>query len=459
MAQQVTSDTNLVSIYKTWYTEKRFPQLLFRNSPTLRKIQKNRVGGRAYNIAMLYGRGGATSGDYTVAVANAASSSRNAEMAVVPGNIHTVFTVTQKEILAASRGGNKGAYIKPLVNKMFAATEGTRKSFAACLFGFGCGDIGALPTAVAAAATTATLNADTIVKLDIGTQFYVTNGATPTSAFYDATVRTVSAIDGNTITWTGGGATAGGWAAGSIIELAGGRDATPAASMPTGFAGWIPSIANRSGATWTTYIGTAFYGVTRSVSTNSLAGWFYRRQPGELMIDALLQGIKLARRGGGVPDMIVVNDEDYMTIIGELHAQTAYMQQVNTAGAKNSPNQVVRGVSKMAFAFSTSWLDKLVDDPYCPQGTAYIIDSEVVEFAALSNTSPMDEGLPAENEPGAASVEAQNEPDTSFRMIIDDYLNVVPNSTSVEGPAAQVSMSVYGNFVVHEPGHCAVVVF
>lgn len=459
MAQQVTADTNLVAIYKAWYTEKRFPNLLFRNSPTLRKIEKNRYGGRSYNIAMLYGRGGATSGDYTVAVANAASSSRNAEMAVLPGNVHTVFTVTQKEMLAASKGGNKGAYIKPLVNKMFAGTESTRKMLAACLFGFGCGDIGTLPTAVAAAATSMTLNPDTIVKLDIGTQFFVTNGATPTSAFYDAVTRTVSAIDGNTITWTGGGATVGGWAAGSIIEINGGRDATPVASMPTGFAGWLPSLANRTGGTWTTYIGTAFYGVNRSVSTNALAGWFYQRTAGELLIDALVQGIKLARRGGGVPDMIVVNDEDYMTILGEIHAQSSYMQQINTAGAKNAPNQVVRGISKLAFAFSTSWLDKVIDDPYCPKGVAYILDSEVVEFAALSNTAPVDEGMPAENEPGAPSVEAQSEPDTSFRLMIDDYLNITGNSTSAEGPAAQVSLSVYGNYAVREPGHCAVVIF
>jgi hypothetical protein len=456
MAQQVTADANLLGIYKRWYTDERFPSLLFRNSPTLRKIQKNRVGGRSYNIAMLFGRGGATSGDYTVAVANAASSSRNAEMAVNPGNIHTVFTVTQKEMLAAAKGGNKAAYIKPLINKMFAATESTRKVFAACLFGYGCGDIGTVQTATGAADTTMTLAPDTIVKLDIGTQFYVCNGVFPTSAFWDATVRTVSAIDGNTITWTGG-VTGNVWVPGNMIELVGGRDATPLASMPTGFAGWLPSLDLRTGANWATYIGTAFYGVTRSVNANALAGWFYQRAPGELLIDALVQGIMLARRGGGQPDMIVVNDQDYMTMLGEIHGQSAYMQQINTAGAKNSPNQVVRGISKLGFAFSTSWLDKVYDDPYCPRGRAYIIDSEVVEFAALSNVTPFDEGLPAENEPGAARVESVTEPDTSFKLVIDDYINITGNSTSVEGPAAQVSLSVYGNFVCREPGHCCVV--
>lgn len=457
MAQRVTADTYLAGIYKTWYTDKRFPNLLFRNSPSLRKIQKNRIGGAEYGVSMLYGRGGAVSGDFTVAVANAASSSKNAEMKVKPGNVFSVFNVTQKEILAAQ--DKRGAYIKALINKMFAATEGARKVMAACWFGHGYGEIGVLPSDVAGAATTATLNPDTLVKLDIGTQFMVANSTNlPNAAYYDANVRTVSAINGNVITWTGGGATAGGWAAGSILEIYGGRDATPAPNMPTGLGGWLPSVQNRSGSDWNTYIGTAFFGVTRSASVNALCGWFYQKTAGERLSDALIQGIKLARRGGGVPNMIIVNDEDYMTIMGELQAYLQYSQQINTAGAKNAKNEVAHGISQMRFAFSTSWLEILYDDPYCPKGTAYILDTDVVEFAALSNVEQLNDGIP-ENEPGTPTVESQAEPDTAFKLIIDDYLNIVPNSSSAEGPAAQVSLSFYGSFVVHEPAHCAIVKF
>jgi len=228
--------------------------------------------------------------------------------------------------------------------------------------------------------------------------------------------------------------------------------------MPTGRGGWLPRVQDRSGSDWTTYVGTAFYGVTRSASVNALCGWFYKRASGEQYSDALTQGIKLARRGGGVPDMIVVNDEDYMTLIGELQGQFAYMQQVNTAGAKNAKNEVTKGLSALRYAFSTSWLDKVYDDPYCPKGVAYILDSEVIEFAALSNAELINDGV-SDNEPGSPSVESASEPDTAFKLIIDDYLNIVPNSTSAEGPAAQVSLSIYGNYVVHEPAHCAVVVF
>jgi hypothetical protein len=343
---------------------------------------------------------------------------------------------------------------------MFGSMEGARKVLAACLFGHGYGDLGQLPNDVAAAATSMALNYDTVIKLDLGTVFYVTNGALPSDSFYDAVARTVSAIDGNTITWTGGGATAGGWAAGSWIEISGGRDATPARNMPTGLAAWLPIIAHRTGATWATYIGTAFYGVTRSTAVNQLAGWYYQRQAGETKANAVIQGIKLARRGGGVPDMIVLNDDDFHDIILETDAQLALMQKINTSQGGGDKNAVTKGLSQLKFAFSTSWLEKVIEDPYCPKGTAYILDSEVMEFAALSNTEELfNDGVGGENEPGAASVESVKEPSLDFGLKIDDVLDIDGNATSAEGPAAQVSISLFGSFVIHEPGHCAVVEF
>lgn len=458
MAQQVTADAFLLGLYKRTYTDKKIRGMFFRNSPVGRKIEKNRIEGQTYQVTMPYDRGGATSGDYTVAVANAASSAKTAEMSVTPGNIFTVFLVTQKEYLAART--KKGGYLKALGYKLFAACESQRKMYAAQLYGYGCGDVGYLPTAVAAAATTATLNFDTVVKLAIGSQFYVVNGAFPTSAYYDTTVRTVSAIDGNTITWTGGGATAGGWAAGSAIQIVGGRDATPAASMPTGLAGWIPYLGDRTGANWLTYIGTAFYGVTRSASTNALAGWFYKRIGGELYMDAIVNGVAMARRGGSVPDLIAINDEDWLVMASEVNQQTSMMQQINMTGAKNQKNEAARGLAALRFAMSTNWIENVYDDPYCTKGHAWILDSEVVEFVTYSNAQKQLEDGVVDNEPGAAAAdENQEEPDTTFKMNIEDYLSMDGNATSVEGPATQVSVSLYGNFVVREPGHCATVSF
>ena len=458
MAQQVTSDAFLMGLYKRFYTDKEIRGLFFRNSPVGRVIDKNRFEGQSYNFTLPYDRGGATSGDYTVAVANAASASKTAEMAVTPGNIFTVFTVTQKEYLAART--KRGGYLKALGYKLFGACEGTRKLFAASLYGFGVGDLGYLPAAVTAGTSSMVVNYDTVVKMAIGTQFFVINGALPTSGLYDATVRTVSAIDGTTVTFTGGGATAGGWAAGSFVIINGGRDATPAANMPSGLAAWVPYLANRSGANWTTYIGTSFYGVTRSASVNQLAGWFYQRPSGVLYMDALVNTLALARRGGGVPNLIALNDEDFLQMNQEANQQTAMMQQINTAGAKNAKNEVARGLAALRFAMSTSWLENVYDDPYCTKGYGWVLDKDVVEFVSYTDVQKvMDDGI-KDNEPGAASVESnQEEPDTAFKLNIEDYLTIDGNATSAEGPAANVSVSVYGNFAVREPGHCAVCVF
>jgi hypothetical protein len=83
-----------------------------------------------------------------------------------------------------------------------------------------------------------------------------------------------------------------------------------------------------------------------------------------------------------------------------------------------------------------------------------------VEFAALSNAeTPLSESGVSDNEPGHEKADAAPEPDLTSKLIIDDYLSITNNSTSAEGPASQVSLSIYGNFVIHEPGHCCVIVF
>lgn len=462
MAQQVTNDAFLLGAYKRYYTDKRIRGCFFRNSPVGRTIEINQWEGQTYQFTIPYDRGGNTSGDYTVAVANAASTAKTAEMAVTAGKIFTVFNVGQGEYLGART--KRGGYLKALGLRFFAGCESTRKMYAANLYGYGIGDLGYIPNLVAIGATTMTLNSDTIVKLAIGTQFYVipfaATGTLPTAVAYDATVRTISAIDGNTVTWTGGVVGAVAWAAGSLMFIVGGRDAGLATNMPTGLAGWLPFLGTRTGVNWATYNGTAFYGVTRSASTNMLAGWYYQKTNGQLYMDALVNGVAFARRGGGVPDMIALNDNDWLTMNGEMNQQTAMMQQINTTGAKNQKNEVARGLSALRFAMSTNWIEYVYDDPYCPLGYSWILDSDVVEFVTYSNAKKvMDEGI-VDNEPGAAATDQNNEePDTTFKLNIEDYISITGNSTSTEGPAAQVSISLYGNFAVREPGHCAIVDF
>jgi hypothetical protein len=485
---------------KTWYTDDKLENLLFRNSPVAKKIKKVRIGGKEFALAMFYGRGGAVSADYVVAIENntATGTARNAELKVTPGKIHSVFTFNQLEMLATK--DTKGAYIQAAVDKMFAALESLRKTFAATLYGSGYGEVGkvysavanaSLATAIAAAATPATFTAvaatnlailvqvHTSMKVDLGSVLNfqaaqassipgavglladtLTSAAAGVTGLAEFTVTTIGSpivSGGNQYVVLGGtlktapSATWTAFTATSLACLKGSRTAaTSGPSMPTGLAGWIPGYGTRSSASWLTYIGTSFYGTDRSASVDRLAGSYTQKstQPNTKYYEALLDAVKLARRNGGTPDMIVVNDNDYGKILAEIGASTTLYQAINGSAGKLG---VTRGGSDMAYQFSSTYLNSVIDDPYCPEGNAWVLDSSQFSFIGLSNANtPLDDGVQGNN-PGVQSVTDVSAPEMNYKFIIDDYINVVPGAQTADGPAALVSMSLYGNFVCKNP--------
>jgi hypothetical protein len=227
--------------------------------------------------------------------------------------------------------------------------------------------------------------------------------------------------------------------------------------LPVGLSGWLPSIADRTGGTWTTYIGTAFFGVDRSVNPEGAAGQFIKRNSGasEKKADAIVRGLEAVRTAGGLPDMIVVNSIDYNTIVGELNAQTTLFQSINT-GSKINKNEVARGVSEMKYAFSTSWIDQVWDDPFCPQGTAYILETDTMEFACLTNSdAPLNDGING-NDPGKQALTDVKAPEANYYWLIEDYITSQPGANTINGPALQVIVQLYGSWVVHNPSKCCV---
>ena len=462
MAQQVTSDTNIAPVLKNWYTDKKFENLIGRGSPVLQDIQKNRVGGSTYNFAALYGFGGACSADWTVAIAQATTQARNVNFSVPPGYLFSVFNISVVEKFASR--DEKGAYVKLVVDKMFAATEALRKQFAAALYGSGYGEFGQVgASGVASTATTATLSSSAVQVIDVGTVFDVTVDANGPSSALDATGPfTVTAINNLTVTFTPAVGTA--WVAGAYLEFHGGRDSGGKPNYPTGFSGWYPTVGGRTGSAWTTLIGTAFYGVTRSTNVGRLAGWYYKRGTGqaganETYSSAVSVGVQLVRRAGGIPKFIILNDNDYMYIQNELQSFRNYWQSVDVKAPDGGPKYVF-GIEELKFAFSSSYIERVYDDPICPQGTAYIFDPDQFEFAALTNPMKPDDGGIKGNNPGAPEVTGEADPtENPFQLNIGDFLNIQPATATPTGPAAQVTLMVIGNFASHNPAHVAVVQF
>jgi hypothetical protein len=460
MSQVVTTEAALLTIFKTWYSPDKIENLLFRNSPLARMLRKERIGGKEYAFAAISGRGGAVSGDATVAAANG-SAGKNVEFKVQPGNLFSFFTITDKEI-KGSKGDKRAAYIPALADKMFACLEAFRKTFAACLYGAGYGEVGRFQSAVSStgAVVTFTVPEDVIFKIDIGTKFEVTDGIELDDDYLADGPFTVTAIDGLSITVTPA-VPNGGFVAGAWMQIEGGRDSSKVPNMITGLGAWLPSYFNRSGALWTSYIGTSFYGVTRSSAVQRLAGVYVERVLSgtpETYKHTITRAVRAVRAAGSLADIIVMNDADVAILLDEIDGDTTYWQ-ANNSSDKGKSNEVAFGIEKMSVMFQSSWIKNIYDDPYCPQGTAYILDSQRIKLVALSNVeTPMDDGIKG-NDPGSQSPESTSTPSMDYSLSIEDFISVNPSSLSQNGAGASVLLSMFANIVISNPAHCAVINF
>jgi hypothetical protein len=458
------SSTEMLGIFKEYYSPDQMEQLLFRNSPFVKKIEKRRVTGKTYNYPVLSGMGGAVSGSGTVAVAQSTTTARSQQSAATYGNLFAAFQLTEKEILASQN--EKGAFEPAGVVKMFAACEAARKQMAACAYGSGYGELGQVVGAVAPAAVTMVVDDSTLVKMDVGTVFSITDNSTghpgdPLQGAPDTFTVTKIDSDGsgvNTVTFTPGATAGTGFPDNSWIEINGGRSGATA-YMPVGLSGIIPHWFDRTGVAWGTYIGTAFFGVDRSTATSRLAGGFVLRNTGagEKRYQAITRAVKLARRQGSEADLIVMNDNDYSSVVNELEADRQFWQALNTSG-KASGNEVVVGMEQMGYQQASSWVKTVIDDPYCPCFIAYVLETRTMRFVALSNVEKVTQDGIADNSPGAPPITKDGDtPTNQYALLIEDILTLNPLTVGVDGPGLQALLSVFGSYVVQNPAHCVVV--
>jgi hypothetical protein len=199
--------------------------------------------------------------------------------------------------------------------------------------------------------------------------------------------------------------------------------------------------------------------VNRSIAPDRLAGQFVQRNAGanEPYTQALLRGVKQARRGGAVVDLIVVNDDDFGFIMNEALANRTFYQQIQ-GGPSTGKNNVSQGIDQFQMGFSTSWINQVYDDPYCPKNVAYILDSSAIRLFGLSNASPILENIPLNNAPGAPKASSQGEPTTNFQFLVDDMYTTSPVDLQ-SGKGLRVDFQFFGNFAVVAPAHCCCVTF
>lgn len=439
----ISASASILAMLKVFYKD-GVENLMFRNSPVLKKIKKERVEGKTQNFSAMYGRGGAVGGDFTKAQSNAATVSKAVEFAVEPGQLFSVYSMNSKEVQASQT--KRGAYMKIAGAKMFAASESFRKTLAAALYGSGYGELCMAPVTSFTSGTDVaiTLPDHAIMAIDIGSKLEVK--AALASSTKKVTLE-VKSIDGTSVTVTPDATVAS--LATDFIVLEGSTDGNQGI-LPVGLAGWLPTKRAN--------LGTAFFGVDRSVAPDRLAGAFYDasaiNEKKSVSIQKLLQK---CRRQGSQADLIIMNDEDFLEFSAEIETTNTYFTQTSTKEAKKASV----GYKEFSASFSTNYIENIIDDPYCPKGRFYILDSEYVALWSYTNTDKVNDGIEGNN-PGKQDpmeMDGEGKTETPYGLIIDDYLNIQPGTSTINGPAMDVTLQMFGSFVVTNPSVCGVGLF
>src|SRR5574344_1044699 len=402
----ISTNAAITSLLKVYYKE-GVQNLFYRNSPVLAKIGKERVEGKSQNFNAMYGHGGACAGDFTKALSVAASVPQDVEYAVTPGQLFSVYTMNAKEVQASLT--QKGAYMKVAGAKMFAATDITLPNNA--IMAISVGSVLAEKSSVGSS----TVNTELTVNSISGTTVNVTPSLSFTGAIGDVICFAGSMNAGNPI-------------------------------LPMGLAGWLPTVGKRTGAAWTTYIGTSFFGVNRSINPDKLAGNFYAAGASEKLSTSVQKLILLCRRCGSKADLIAMNDEDFLTFTQEIQTTNTYF----TATSTKEKRKANVGISDVSASFSTNTVENIYDDPYCPKGVFYVLDTGTVKLYTYTNVDKLNDGVTGneagKEEPIVMNDEGQEK--TPYGLIIDNYLNVQSGTATVDGPSVNCTLQLFGSFVV-----------
>lgn len=447
----ISNDQNVLNVLKVFYKDK-VESLIERDSPVAKMFKKIRVEGKEARFSAIAGRGSATSADATVATAAAANGgSKNEEFKVTPGQVFSVYTVNAKEIKASA--SNKGAYMHMAANKLYGSTAALRQQMGAAFYGDSFGSLCFAPTTALTANTAVniTLPLDATIKFEDESKLLIRNG-------YNGTVKatlTVNSVNDNVVNVTSDTTVTP--VATDVVALNIGG-----AELPMGLEGWLPVRGKRTGAAWNTVINAPFMGVTRNKNPSRLAGQFYdgtaetvaAKQTKQYAVKQLLAKV---RRAGSKADLLILNDEDWLELSAEIDSTNTYFTQTSTKSAK----QASIGMKDMSAAFSTNFIENIIDDPYCPKGKFYILEAQAVELWSYTNPDKLDNGV-AGNNPGVQDPMEMNgdgKENDAYNLLIDDYLTIQPGAVTVDGPCSNITLQFVGSYVVTSPAHCGVGIF
>ena len=442
------TDSSILAMLKTYYAKAGLGNLLYRNDPLLKMLgnKAERIEGKVQPFSALYSRGGAVSADATVATELASTTAQAKEFNVTPGQLFSSCVYTNKEVLASRT--KAGAYVPVATAKMFAALESFRKTLAIALYGTGHGDLFTLSGDFAAMSVgtdvTQTWPTNAIYGVDPGSVVvYKTNLNDPdSSAVAAGTVKSVNPAAGTVvITPTVSGTPQ----TGAVVCLKGCTDDEGNPLLPVGLAGWLNGNVQSN---------DNFFGVNRSVAPERLAGVNYVAQSGEAKYLSIEKALLNVQAYGSQADVIVLNPADALALQQEVESKT-YFTKVD--GGKKAKAEI--GYDGMGISIIGSFLDRVITSPYCPKGSAYILDTETVKLWVYSNADKIDDKQGDFDTVKDVSETGEDVSQRPYQLLVDDLFTLNPSAITKDGAGTLVLVNFLGEFVVTEPCKNAVVNF
>ena len=111
-----------------------------------------------------------------------------------------------------------------------------------------------------------------------------------------------------------------------------------------------------------------------------------------------------------------MNDEDYLALSQEIDQKT-YFTKVDGGKGKSKSELGREGVG---FSVATNWVENVIDSPYCPKGTAYILSSDTIALWTYTNADKIADGVSG-NEAGKPEVNGESTvQDKPYQLLVDD---------------------------------------
>lgn len=367
MAFDITAAT---PILKQYYTPMKVESLVFK-SPLLGILPKDTNGsGSTYEGAIRSAIPSSVSATDTVAFTSQSSSIYKRWSC--PWRSGYGRALISGEALDKT-GNDKGAFVKAVISETEGVYDAIGQQLGAFLFSNGGGALGKLDGVSNVATATVTLaNPSDAIKFRPG---MVLRAATTdgTSGSVETGSVTLTAVD----LFTGQLTASGNWSAG-IGTIANTDYLFADGDFGLAFQGvpaWIVKQSKRSG------LSTTFNGVDRSSDPVRLAGVAYQGN-GAPKKESLIQLGMMLNRMGAKPTHVILNDLDFADIVKDLTTNT----RIVTETAYKNP-QI--GFTALEYVAPFGAV-KLMTDPFCPQGEAYVLDMKTWKLPSMGQVPKVD---------------------------------------------------------------------